>query len=147
MRAAISSRVQMRNGTGRFAAQCSEAAARTVAKAIEEGADLSRDMAPIGGKADARTIPLKDSIESHQTGRTSGYWVATARHALPTEYGAGPHQLPGNVSFFWEEQGRMWEPGDNQINHPGSPAQPYLRPAYRIVMRNIMRWAKRYYPN
>jgi hypothetical protein len=89
---------------------------------------------------------LKDSISAEMLSRTSGQWKATARHALPQEFGAGPHEITGDVSFFWESEGRMWNPGDNMIHHPGNPAQPYLRPAYKIISGKLLSIMKRFYP-
>ncbi len=146
MKIACSNKVVARNGFGRFTEACDEAARRTAQEAVERGAALSRTLAPIGHKVDGRTIPLRDSIFSEMTGATSGRWVSVARHALPTEYGAGPHPITGDVSFFWERERRMWQPGENVIDHPGNPAQPFLRPAYEIVMAQVMDIAKRNYP-
>lgn len=146
MEVAVSNRVIARNSIGQFASECSDAAERTVRESIEKGAELSRAMAPVGTKADPRTTKLKDSISSQMLSRTSGEWKATARHALPIELSAGPHDITGWVSFFWEKMGRDWSPGPNTIHHPGNAAQPYLRPAYQIVMGRIMAVARREYP-
>lgn len=154
---AVSNRVIARNGIGRFIAECEIAGTRTVQKLIKRGERLSKDFAPRGHKHDPRTIPLVDSIESRMTGRTSGEWYATARHALPQEKGAAPHVIAGSphLRFFWDEQGRMFVPAEEfygvpgavtMVNHPGNPPQPYLRPAYEIVMREAMRVADREYP-
>lgn len=157
MRLATSNRVVARNGIGRFIAECEMAATRTVEDAIDEGARLSREMAPAGVKPDPRTPPLKASIFTHMQGRTSGYWGSNARHALPVETGARRHPIPANVKFYWDKVHRMWMipevyfrvtgyPGADPIDHPGNPAQPFLKPAYKIVMRNIMAHARRNYP-
>lgn len=146
MKTAVSNKVVARNEFGRFTAACEKAGADTVRKAVIRGAMLSRQMAPVGSKHDWRTIPLRDSIEPHITSRTSGNWSASARHALPIEMGARPHPLPGNVTFFWENMNRFWEPGENTIDHPGNKADPYLRPAYNMVMKEIMTIAKQEYP-
>lgn len=154
---AVSNRVVARNHIGRFIDECSLAAKNTIEKAVHDGADLSRDFAPVGYKADLRTIPLKDSIRVRMRGRTSGEWYATARHALPQEFGAGPHPIYGDpdLSFFWEAKGRRFVPAQefyNQpgmvtvVNHPGNPAQPYLRPAYELISQRIMAIARGFYP-
>jgi hypothetical protein len=143
---AATAQMHLRNDLGQFIRDCEAAAGKTIEAAVTEGADLSRDFAPVGHKADPRTIPLKDSIEAVITSRTSGFWQATARHALPQELGAGPHGIPGNVKFYWEEEGRWWEPGDNEIQHPGNRAQPYLRPAYDIIKKRLPGIMQRYYP-
>jgi hypothetical protein len=77
---------------------------------------------------------------------TSAHWEANARHALAQEKGGRPHEQTGWVNFFWEKEGRDWEPGPNRIHHPGNPAHPYLRPAYEIIMGRWMEYARRYYP-
>src|SRR5689334_17961697 len=110
---AVSGRVVARNSMGEFIRACESAATATVEEAIKEGANLSRAMAPKGGKPDPRTIPLAASIKSEMLSRTSGHWYATARHSLPQEFGAGAHDIPGEVSFFWEREGRPWIPGKN----------------------------------
>jgi hypothetical protein len=142
----VSNRVIARNGIGQFRSECSLAAERTVEKAVERGARLSRDFAPSGSKNDPRTTKLKKSIEPRMLGRTQGEWTATARHALAIEKGAVPHEITGWVNFFWERESRDWEPGMNLINHPGNAAQPYLRPAYAIVMGEVMAIARGEYP-
>lgn len=143
---AVSNRVIARNDIGQFRRACSDAAEKTVEEAVERGAKLSRQMAPSGTKRDPRTTKLKKSIEPHMLGRTQGEWVATARHALAIEKGAVPHIITGWVNFFWENQGRDWEAGPNRINHPGNAAQPYLAPAYRVIMRQVMQIARDKYP-
>ncbi len=143
---AVSNRVIARNDIGRFRAACSDAAEKTVEEAIERGAKLSRQMAPRGTKRDPRTTKLKNSIEPRMLSRTQGEWKATARHALAIEKGAVPHQITGWVNFFWENEERNWVPGKNLINHPGNAAQPYLRPAYIVVMKQLMQIARTKYP-
>lgn len=143
---AVSNRVIMRDNFGRFRRECELAMGETIKQAVEDGAQLSRDLAPVGHKRDPRTTKLKDSITAVVVSRTQGYWQASARHALAQELGAAPHEIPGEVHFFWEREGRWWEPGTNTINHPGNAAQPYLRPAYQAIMNRIMSIAKRYYP-
>lgn len=107
---------------------------------------MSIALAPKGAGDDPRTIALSDSIYSEMTGATSGHWVATARHAMPVEFGSVRHFQTGDVSFFWDAEGRMWEPGDNRIDHPAVAAQPYLRPAYKAIMGEMMQILKRHYP-
>ncbi len=143
---AVSNRVVSRNGLGRFISRCEEAAEATARQLVEDGADLSRDLAPVGHKPDHRTIPLAQSIESKMLSATSGVWRATARHALAIEHGSVPHEITGNVHFWWEREGRWWEPGENIIAHPGNAAQPYLRPAYEQIMRKAMTVARAKYP-
>lgn len=157
MEIGVSNRVIVRNSIGQFIRECEVAAQRTVEDMIKEGARLSRAEAPVGHKHDSRTIPLKDSIKTRMTSRTSGEWYATARHAMPQEKGAAPHVITGSpdLSFYWEAAGRRFipasvyygEPGKvSLVNHPGNPAHPYLRPAYEVVMSRAMSFARKNYP-
>lgn len=156
---AVSNRVIARSRIGRFIADCEDAGHKTVKEMVQDGAKLSRQMAPLGHKHDARTIPLRQSINWEMISRTAGHWYSTARHALAQELGAGPHIIRGNpsLSFFWEERGRMWIPAAvfykppgsvpvDIINHPGNAPQPYLRPAYEVIMRRWAAIARKHYP-
>jgi hypothetical protein len=147
----VSNRVIMRDSFGRFIAECKQAGPKTVKDMVQDGAKLSRQMAPVGRDHDTRSIPIKQSINYRVAG-TTGYWFATARHALFQELGAGPHLILGSpfLQFFWEAEGRMWVPGamgpQDVVNHPGNPPQPFLRPAYEVIMARWARYADRHYP-
>lgn len=148
---AVSNRVIARDSFGRFIAECQAAGPKTVRDMARDGAKLSKALAPVGHKPDPRSIPIRESIDWRSAG-TTGYWFATARHALFQELGAGPHTIMGSpfLRFFWEAAGRMWIPGlmgpQDIINHPGNPPQPYLRPAYEAIMAKAMAYARKYYP-
>ncbi len=158
MRAAVSNKLVVRNRFGQFIKACEVGGTRTVEDVIKQGADLSRDMAPVGRKYDLRTVPLAESIHSEMTGSTSGRWVATARHALPIEKGAAPHIIEGSpgLSFFWDKMERMFVPvqayrgapaGEiTYVNHPGNKPQPYLLPAYERMVARIGSIARKNYP-
>lgn len=143
---AVSNRVVARNGLGQFIRECEQAAEATVQQLIEDGAKLSIAMAPEGSKPDPRTIPLKSSITSKMTSRTSGHWQASARHALAIEFGAAPHRIDGSpfLRFFWDRIGE--DVVFRAVNHPGNGAQPYLRPAYEIISGRAMAVAAEKYP-
>lgn len=144
--------VVVRNGFGQFISECEAAASRTVDDILDEGIDLARDLAPVGHKRDPRTVPLKDGFFKNKISRTSGVFGNFARHALAIEKGAKPHPITGApyLRFYWESARRMWVPGlfgtPDVVNHPGNAAQPFLRPAYRVVMKRAMAIAKRNYP-
>lgn len=141
---ATSNNVIVRDNFGRFAAQLEENGLQMMKGIAEEGARLSRSFAPVGHKADRRTKSLQDSIETSYSS-TRASWTCTARHALPQETGSRPHDITGNVSFFWEREGRPWSPGTNTIRHPGNPSRPFMRPAYEIVSRDWMIYARKAY--
>jgi hypothetical protein len=141
----VSNTVVMRDQFGRFRQQLIDAAEPTITELVTEGAKESIRLAPSGSKVDPRTSKLKASIRPVVFSRTSGAWIASARHALPVEYGAGPHPITGYVLFFWDKMNRMWNPGPNMIQHPGNRAQPYLRPAYDIMAGRAMSIVKKHY--
>lgn len=146
MEVAMTSRVVARNGIGRFISECEMAARSTIEETVKEGEKLSKGFAPTGSKPDPRTPTLRAGMFSEVLSRTSGRWGCRARHALPIELSAGPHPIPGHVRFFWDRAGRWWVPGTNEINHPGNAAQPFLRPAYEIMMSRVMSIAAQHYP-
>lgn len=137
--------VTHRNRWGQFAAHYEHAGEQAVKDAIDEGARISRSMAPVGTKHDPRTIPLRESIDPVMDTRTRGGWVARARHARVVEFGSRPHPITAMVRFFWESAGRMWTPGEGWINHPGTQPQPYMRPAFEIIKRKMSDIARRNY--
>ena len=154
---AIAGVVQGRNEFGRFITECEAAATRTVEKAVEQGAELSRTFAPIGHKPDPRTIPLSESITTVMFNAREGAWGSAARHALPQETGASSHPITGFLGFYWEERGKsfVWDDPkyDNwteeegaTIEHPGNDPQPFLYPAYRIITQKLPGIAAREYP-
>jgi hypothetical protein len=148
MRLATSNTVVVRDNMGRFIDQIRAGGERTIDEALERGASLSRAFAPVGAKMDSRTTKLKDSIYTVKLSSTSGYWASNARHALPQETGSKRHPITGNpaLGFYWEKAGRNWIPAESfygipglidYVDHPGNPAQPFLRPAYEIVMKEL----------
>lgn len=148
----IQNRVVVRNNFGQFIAACEAAGVKTVDTILEEGVEVARDLAPVGHKTDRRTTPLRESFFIEKLSGTSGVFGNFARHALSIEKGARPHPITGSpyLLFYWEEARRMWIPGlmgePDVVMHPGNDAQPFLRPAYRIVMKRAMDIARRYYP-
>lgn len=140
-----------RDESGQFISALETGATEAVKEAIMRGEDLSKGFAPKGKKPDPRTQSLSDSIDSVMLSSTKGVWFATARHALPIEKGARPHPIgatdAGALSFFWEREGRDWvTPPYQPVQHPGNRAQPYLKPAYRIIARELIDICKRHMP-
>lgn len=138
--------VFMRDDSGRFAERIDRAGEELMERLSDVGADISRELAPVGQKPDPRTKKLKDSITSSHTA-TSAKWQVTARHANIIEEGSDVRpQIPGRVNFYWEAEGRRWVPGDNIIDHPPTAAQPYMHPAWETVMETWDDYAREYYP-
>lgn len=148
----VSTRVIARNNFGRFIADVEGAATATVEEAIEKGVTMSKGMAPVGSRHDSRDIPIIDAFYTHMLGRTSGVWGNDSGHALFQELGTGPHLIIGSpfFRFFWESAGRWWIPGlfgdQDIINHPGNPPQPFMKPAYEVIARELLSIAAKHYP-
>lgn len=109
---------------------------------VEEIADDCRRGAPVKDGALVASIHT-----AFAPGR--GYVFVGTDHWAPTEYGSLPHQIPthpgvpprgGPLRFFWEKVGR-WVVF-RKVNHPGTPAQPFMRPA--LYRRRSLRggWGK-----
>lgn len=84
---------------------------------------------------DARRIVPKDTRELHDSikveyvpGATEGAVTVGTDHWAPTEYGSGPHiiESSGDHSLHNQETGEYY---GKIVNHPGTPEQPFLRPA------------------
>lgn len=147
MEVAVSPNVIARNSFGQFIAQCEIAGVQTMQDVADAGAELSRQLAPVGKKPDPRTPKLRDAIFPHAVG-TRANWKCVARHAVIVEKtGSVQHFQTGRVTFEWEKMGRMWRPGDNLIDHPPTTPQPYLRPAYEVMMQKWSYYAHLHYPN
>lgn len=144
MDVAVSNKVIARDNFGRFINKLEAAKVATMDDLANAGANLSRQFAPKGIKRDPRTPHIADSIIAESTPTTAS-WKVLARHGLPQETGSKEHEITGQVAFFWEREGRWFRPGPNMIHHPGNPAKPYLRPAYEIIMKTWMDFAKRRY--
>jgi hypothetical protein len=144
--------VSARNSLGQFTKLVEEAGHKTVEEMVEIGANESRRQAPVGGKHDRRTVPIKQSIFTQMFNRSSGMWGSSARHALYQEKGTRPHEIVSSkFNFFWQNEGRMWIPGlfrdPDIINHPGHDAQPFLEPAFNMVMTRWRQIARKHYPS
>lgn len=151
MSVAVTSRVVARNSMGRFIAACEQAATETVLDIAQQGANASRTFAP------SRTGKLRASIQPFLLSRTQAVWGSSLKYALPQETGSVAHDMPANVSFFWEREGRMWMTpsqylwitgfeGADPIRHPGNPATHFLRDGWRSVKPRMVAIADKHYP-
>ena len=149
-----------RDEAGRFAKLADEATARAVREVIEEGANISRQLAPSGKKPDPRTIKLKNSITHRMLSSTKGEWSSTARHALFIEKGTAPHPIPAeHAYFFWERKKRMFYPynspgvwaelgnaGTKTISHPGNAPFTYMGTAYLVTRGRLLYVLRGHFP-
>lgn len=144
---AVSPNVRVRNELGRFVSRLDRAGIATAREAVQKGARISRAKAPVGTKADRRGPKLKASIYWEHRG-TTGHWGSRARHAMAIEFGSPRHDIPGNpdLLFWWTKYGRFYVPSSEfygipgmqtVVDHPGNQPQPFLGPAFEIVMADI----------
>lgn len=89
---------------------------------VEDIADDARHACPVD------TGELVDTIETHYPAPGIGIITVGTDHWAPTEYGSAPHPIDahGPYSLHNAETGEYFGP---HVNHPGTPAQPFMRPA------------------
>lgn len=127
-------------GFERFALQLDEFAEdlESIADEVDEAMDraagitahrieqTAKENAPQGETGELRADIAASRIRQ-------GYWSigTTKKYAEPTEYGSKPHPITPDTApylhFFWDKKGK-WVKTD-LVNHPGTPEQPFLRPA------------------
>jgi hypothetical protein len=118
-------------------------------------------------------VPLKKSIKTKVAG-TRGEWYSIAPHARFVEEGTSAHMIYGKLYFPWRggtfvwnrrffgpisgsasgpysiasTRGyRNWDAGGAWVLHPGTDAQPFMRPAYEaVVKKQMMQIAKQEFP-
>lgn len=92
---------------------------------VEDIADDARRACPVDNS------DLHDSIETaYDPG--IGYVHVGTDHWIPTEYGSPAHEIKarnprGALAFFWLKAGVHVVV--KSVQHPGTPAQPFMRPA------------------
>jgi hypothetical protein len=89
-------------------------------------------------------VPLAQSIRTRKTiNGSQGYWYSVAPHAGFVEEGTRPHQIEGKMYFYWKggwfywnnPEYSNWDENGAWVMHPGTDAQPFLRPAYERLVR------------
>ncbi|NUS25582.1 MAG: HK97 gp10 family phage protein [Streptomyces sp.] len=115
-------------GLRRVMGRMSDDVARAVDRTRIDVQNEARRRAPVD------TGRLRSSIVSRAEGggRSLGYMVGSnVNYAAAVEYGTAPHVIKPKY-----KQALYW-PGAShpvaQVNHPGTAAQPYLRPAIELT--------------
>jgi len=104
-------------------AQIELRAAKLVGRVLE---DVAEDMRRIVPKD---TEELHDSIEvEHEPGELSGTVNVGTDHWAPTEYGSDPHIIESG-GFYSLHNSETGEYFGEVVLHPGTPEQPFIRPA------------------
>lgn len=135
-RVGVQAHVDFRDEFGRFRARLDTAAEQTIDEALPEVAALVRGAAPSGpARRDyGRRKKLRLSIRWRRLTGRSGEVEATAPHAGAIEEGSVAHGIPNAFG-----SGRT-------VHHPGTSADPFLRPVAAAAVRSLMAAAKRAYP-
>lgn len=94
---------------------------RLTRNVVSEIADDARRRVPID------TGELRASIRTTYRNRHGRVWVGTD-HWAPTEYGSRPHTIRVRTAKVLHnaETGEFF---GREVNHPGTPEQPFMRPA------------------
>lgn len=149
--ATVSNDVIVRDNFGRFIRDIESAATRSVEDCLDEGIAAARVKAP------SRTGRLRASFVPAILSRTSGVFTNTAPYAHFQDQGAGRHDIPAEVKFYWDKVGRMWmwpetyrrvtgfDPAD-PIDHPGNPAVEFMDAGYDRIKARMQAIIKKNYP-
>jgi len=129
-----------RDNAGRFASLLEKAASETVAEIVANAEAVAKAQTP------RRSGKLYRSIRGVVLSSHSGAVAAGTDYALYQEKGTFPHLMPGNVSFFWEREGRMWVPGSNAIVHPGNLGKHFMVAALHYMKARYAAIAAKHYP-
>jgi hypothetical protein len=136
----VSNQVIARDDLGKFIADIENAAPRLIEASLDAGVDAAKAVTPVD------TGRLRNSFASRLLSRTVGIFSNSAPYARWQDEGGDPHQQTGWVTFLWEKRGRMWNPGDNMINHPGNDAAHFMRTGYRAACAYAKANMGRFYP-
>lgn len=139
----VTSRIHLRDRTGRFAALIDEAAQAAVDQASRDGVALAKEFAPRG-----RTGLLAAGIHTITRGKhLGGFATAGVREAMPQETGARAHVIESHEGPFGalanKEDGFY---SSHAVMHPGNPAVHYMKRAADIVNRQLLNIMKRKMP-
>lgn len=93
---------------------------------VRSGETVAAQNAPVD------TGRLKNSIKTRRHSKFSWSIQAGVKHALPVEFGTEPHTITPS-----DAQALFWEGADHpvkKVEHPGTPEQPFMRPALRHMV-------------
>jgi hypothetical protein len=98
----------------------------------DRGAGKAKELCPVSPEGSNGNPPghLRDSIDSRSGVDGEGLFAeygTDVEYALPVELGSKPHIIKSKGDYPLRDQhGNVF---GRQVNHPGTEAQPYLRPA------------------
>ena len=123
----VSNQVGVRNDMGRFIADIEAAAPKLIQASLNAGEEVAI------ANTNVDTGRLAGSFFTRLVSRTQGHLGNPVPYAKWQDEGGDPHEQEGWVSFFWEKRGRMWNPGNNLINHPGNDGTGFMLKGYNAA--------------
>lgn len=119
-------------------AEQAEASADLAPDAFDEDVQVSARSAMARAK---RNVPvdtgrLRDSIEVRRRGPMNYAIGSDVAYAAYVEKGTAPHVITGDPLHFYADGEEVFA---TRVEHPGTPAQPYLRPALRETRSELVR--------
>lgn len=127
----VGARVLARNHLGQFLAKVDRAIVAGLESTVRHGAEVAIAAAP------EKTGELKATIEPVMLSDREAALTVGTHYWKYQEYGTRPHDITGHVRFWWEKEGREWEPGANIINHPGNPGLHFMEKARAEMVREF----------
>lgn len=124
--------VQNRDSSGHYLASLPEKARRAIEETARGGADIAQAGASI------KTGAMRGSIQPVIFGDWSGGVTVGTDHWRYQNSGTTRHDITGDVSFWWEREGRPWFAGTNTIDHPGNPALHFMDHAADYCRHHFM---------
>lgn len=132
--AACTNNVYVRDSAGRFLERWNEKKREASRRLAKEGAEIAYALAPKRTRRMANTL----LDPANQTSGTSGFsWKVQAPYWRVQEGGGPAHPITGMVNFWWEKEGRAWNPGMNWIRHPGNPGVHFMQRSYEAIKPRV----------
>lgn len=132
----------VRNQIGQYIERGERACHDAVVDQLQESAILAQVQAPV------KTGQLKNSIGYRMTGEYEGVVEATAAHAAPQEFGAGPHSIgaPGQTLFNPSDSSGSRFFAKGPVQHPGNPPVGFLASALDAAEAGLLPKLRRNWP-
>lgn len=81
-----------------------------------------------------------DDMEDSFGDRVVAQIGTNVEYAPHVEFGTGPHEITGDPLVFEGRDGELVF--TDRVMHPGTPAQPFMRPAGRRTRANLQRFLR-----
>jgi hypothetical protein len=131
----VGTKVKYINGRGQYASVSRQKFTSAVHISGQRGLEYARAKAPYSA--------LKANVRLKATGNSKVSLISSLPYSYRTEMGGKSYVINGSMSFWWEAKNRNFgRPYPNRVTHPATKAKPFLRPALRIVERDLIKYLK-----